>query len=712
METVSNQDTPNVPTTILSYTYDNVGNVLSMTDSINGNLGVTTSHQFDALNRMTQNTQGNKRVDYVYNALSQVTSKKRYSDTTGTNLVAETSHTFDNLNRLTDISHSKGANVLANYSQAYDAKSRITGVTGTDGSSSFTYDNTDQLTGVDYSFQTDESYTYDDNGNRTNAGYVTGVNNRLLEDNKFRYEYDLVGNRTKRTDKLTAEVTNYSWDVRDRLTGLVVRNVLGEEVRSAGYTYDVYNQRIAKTVDMDGAGVQAATTERYVYGGDQNIDLIFDENGNVSHRYLFGAGVDQIEADESGGSVLWALTDHLGSVRDVVDNAGVVQNHVVYDAFGGVTSQTNASVVFRYGYTARELDAESGLQYNRARYLDSFNGRFISEDPIGFQGQDANLYRYVGNNSLSFTDPSGEGPENLIFLDTIIQKNRDEMTGITLPRSEAGRFSGKDPWQPRDKKYAEEQRLYTINLVKQQSSFICEQAKKYRVTPDAIAGAILWEGIENPYRESDIWFGQSKIPGKIHAFQKSALDPFKGKFWLFPGEPTEMQKVEEEKRVPWNTFGGGGADFMRNFDRKPHLENPSNAIIAIAAILDRSASIYEALPLSQSLINGINIRNQAGVLTALYQGGDPEGRSERFLNRVYKENGLQAGVLTGLYLGGNSEGKTAGAITGLYQTGRSADFAVYPQIPSIKEDKEAMGAWVSQYRTWIHREFFSNCKPC
>jgi RHS repeat-associated protein len=260
---------------------------------------------------------------------------------------------------------------------------------------------------VDYSFQTDENYTYDDNGNRTNAGYVTGVNNRLLEDNKYRYEYDLVGNRTRRTDKLTGDVTDYSWDVRDRLTGISVKNALGEEVRSAGYTYDVYNQRIAKTVDMDGAGVGVAKTERYVYGGDQNIDLIFDESGNVSHRYLFGAGVDQIEADESGGSVLWALTDHLGSVRDVVDNSGVVQNHVIYDAFGGVTSQSNSSVVFRYGYTARELDAESGLQYNRARYLDSFNGRFISEDPISFAGGDANLYRYVGNSSLNLTDPTG-----------------------------------------------------------------------------------------------------------------------------------------------------------------------------------------------------------------------------------------------------------------------------------------------------------------
>jgi RHS repeat-associated protein len=192
------------------------------------------------------------------------------------------------------------------------------------------------------------------------------------------------------------------------LTGITVKNDLGEIIRTAEYTYDVYNQRIAKTVDTDGDGSLAAVTERFVYGRDQNIALVLDENGNVNHRYLFGNGVDQIEADESNGNVLWALTDHLGSVRDIVDDSGTVLNHVVYDAFGGVTSQTNSSVVFRYGYTAREFDAESGLQYNRARYLDSFTGKFISEDPISFEGGDFNLYRYVFNSPLNGTDPSGE----------------------------------------------------------------------------------------------------------------------------------------------------------------------------------------------------------------------------------------------------------------------------------------------------------------
>ena len=34
-------------------------------------------------------------------------------------------------------------------------------------------------------------------------------------------------------------------------------------------------------------------------------------------------------------------------------------------------------------------------------------GRFLSEDPIGFEGGDANLYRYVINNSINFSDPYG-----------------------------------------------------------------------------------------------------------------------------------------------------------------------------------------------------------------------------------------------------------------------------------------------------------------
>lgn len=54
----------------------------------------------------------------------------------------------------------------------------------------FSYDATSQLTDADHSYQTDEAYEYDENGNRTSTGYQTGTNNRLLSDGTYAYEYD------------------------------------------------------------------------------------------------------------------------------------------------------------------------------------------------------------------------------------------------------------------------------------------------------------------------------------------------------------------------------------------------------------------------------------------------------------------------------------------------------------------------------------------
>jgi RHS repeat-associated protein len=58
-------------------------------------------------------------------------------------------------------------------------------------------------------------------------------------------------------------------------------------------------------------------------------------------------------------------------------------------------------------YTGQERDATTGLQLHGARWYDPATGRWLSEDPSGFDGGDPNLYRYVGNSALNFTDPTG-----------------------------------------------------------------------------------------------------------------------------------------------------------------------------------------------------------------------------------------------------------------------------------------------------------------
>ncbi|MFM6497159.1 MAG: RHS repeat domain-containing protein, partial [Dolichospermum sp.] len=127
-------------------------------------------------------------------------------------------------------------------------------------------------------------------------------------------------------------------------------------------------------------------------------------------RYLHGAGVDQVLAQESAGNVEWHLTDHLGTIRDLVNNSGAVVNHFVYDSFGQVISESNPAIDTRYLFTGREFDQEIGLYYYRTRYYDSTIGRFLSEDTIGFNSGGTNLYSYVLNSPTNLIDPNGTEP--------------------------------------------------------------------------------------------------------------------------------------------------------------------------------------------------------------------------------------------------------------------------------------------------------------
>ena len=77
------------------------------------------------------------------------------------------------------------------------------------------------------------------------------------------------------------------------------------------------------------------------------------------------------------------------------------------DSYGNFDSKVE-DVANPYTFTAREFDPESGLYFYRARYYDPVAGRFISEDPIGFEGNDLNLHRYVLNNPVNLIDPSGQ----------------------------------------------------------------------------------------------------------------------------------------------------------------------------------------------------------------------------------------------------------------------------------------------------------------
>ncbi|AFY40222.1 RHS repeat-associated core domain protein [[Leptolyngbya] sp. PCC 7376] len=412
LEEVDNLGTPNLPNVVFNYDYNAVGDRLSVTDTINGQQNGVETFTYDDLSRVTSITQTgtnvtDKRVDFSYDAASQMTGVTRYSDLAGNNVVANSTYTFDSVGRLEELNHLKDGNPLAFYRFEYDDANRLTRFESVDGSSDFDYNERDELTSTDHSYQNDEAYSYDDQGNRTNDGYVTGLENRLLEDGTYTYTYDNEGNRLTRKEIATDIVDEYGWDHLNRLVSITTKDTDGNVIKSIEYTYDIYGRRILKVVDSDGAGTNSAETEAFVYDGE-HIALVFDGEENQTHRYLHGPQIDQVLAEETAdGEVRWALTDHQGSVRDVIDNDGVILNHITYDSLGNITSETDSEVSFRFSYTGREFDEESGQYFYRARYYDAAIGRFINEDPIGFASGDVNLFRYVNNSPLNYVDPSG-----------------------------------------------------------------------------------------------------------------------------------------------------------------------------------------------------------------------------------------------------------------------------------------------------------------
>ena len=147
-------------------------------------------------------------------------------------------------------------------------------------------------------------------------------------------------------------------------------------------------------------------TRNFYYDGDQIVEER-DENNKWVTRYMNGVGIDDPLLLLNASGVYGYTKDALGSIKELVKlDQQVPHQRYRYSAYG-ITSEAlevvtpdKKSIENRYAYTGRELEPETGLYYYRARYYDPELGRFLNEDPIGFEGGDVNLYRYVFNNPV------------------------------------------------------------------------------------------------------------------------------------------------------------------------------------------------------------------------------------------------------------------------------------------------------------------------
>ena len=366
-------------------------NRVTLTDPESG----ATHYTYDTLNRLTGlNDFQSHNFTFSYDALSRRTQLTRPN---GVN----TNYSYDNVSHLLSVLHQVGSTTVDGASYTYDSAGNRTAKTDQASSvtSNYGYDAIYQLTGVSQGSTTTESYTYDVVGNRLSSlgvsPYAYNSSNQLTSTPSTTYTYDSNGSTKTKVD--SSGTTTYNWDYVNQLSSVVLPASGG----TVSFKYDPFGRRIQKSAPSG--------TVNYLYDGGNLIEEV-DNGGNVLARYTEGFGYDQPFSVLRSGTTSYYNSDVLNSVTSLSNSAGSLANAYTYDSFGRLTASTG-TVTNLLRYSGRELDAESGVYYYRARFYDPATGRFISEDPVGFAGG-LNLYEYASNDPVDLSDPFGLSPQS------------------------------------------------------------------------------------------------------------------------------------------------------------------------------------------------------------------------------------------------------------------------------------------------------------
>ena len=238
------------------------------------------------------------------------------------------------------------------------------------------------------------------------------------------YQFDLLGNRLKVLENGIA--TNYVSNNVNAYTAITGKlnytprydnngNLLNDDKHI--YTYDWNNKQVgidenSVIVKYDALGRRIAkNATTYYYAGGQMVEQY--DNGQLVSSYLYGNDMDEVLQVANNMGVYYYHTNHLGSTMALSDSYSSIIERVEYNAYGlptfydaGGNIMDMSSIGNSILFTGREYDTESGIYYYRARSMQPVMGRFMQQDPLMYVDGN-NLYKYVGNNPISYIDPWG-----------------------------------------------------------------------------------------------------------------------------------------------------------------------------------------------------------------------------------------------------------------------------------------------------------------
>lgn len=187
-------------------------------------------------------------------------------------------------------------------------------------------------------------------------------------------------------------------------------NQLSKITYSDGSTTEfTYNGATERTRIMEKDDQGATTSDRRFLwcGGARPCEERTDDSGtgNLVVKRFYGFGVEVPGAIVVDDQKLYYFKDHLGSIRELVDDDGDVRARYDYDPWGRVT-KVSGDLDADFRYTGHLWHEGSHLYIAKYRAYESETGMWISRDPIGEKGGQ-NLYGYGNNNPILFNDPTG-----------------------------------------------------------------------------------------------------------------------------------------------------------------------------------------------------------------------------------------------------------------------------------------------------------------
>ncbi len=418
------------PAGLTTYTYDTDDRLSNMTDPFSNSTTWTYDHAGRATNESTLPSGGVPiSTSYIWG---------------GSNLVGDPSTSPYYLNAVSQsinsvaywqfsIQHSYLGQVLA------QSGSYLAGQSTTD---SYTYDARGRLssnsnsTTLSVGSSASGSYTYDLSNNVSPASlpWTYNTSNQLTAapantslPGGTGLTYDNGGNI------ITVNGTTVGYDAYGQLVSM-------SGATTASMTYDSAGRRVSKTT--------GGVTTYYLYSGGTLIAEL-DSTGAVKQSYNWGAL--GLVSDRFNSASRFYFFDASGNTSNLLDKSGVSLGWGAYTAWGTMIAGSLPSSP--YGWKGRYgvyNDSSLGLYLMGARYYAANLGRFISRDPIGFDGG-INLYAYCADDPINLFDPFGLEPDDDTSNMTRLQQFANALTGNSvrnfgdaMGRYDAGKASAWD----------------------------------------------------------------------------------------------------------------------------------------------------------------------------------------------------------------------------------------------------------------------------